>query len=152
MRFRKLAAWTLAALLFVSAILFVLAGRDSQENKRAATTINPLVLSGLFDIRTMADIRVAGRKVVLCGVSFDKPAALEPLVREQARRTFQRSKVDCIQVGGGTPCDGRAAPVFENMPVVQCRRSDGSDIAHELSDLGYLCDVPTQSGGAYRAC
>jgi hypothetical protein len=152
MHFRRLAAWALAALLFVSAILFVLAGSHPQKNKRAAMITNPIMLSGLFDIRTMTDIRVAGRKVVLCGVSFDKPVPLETLVREQARRAFQGSKVVCVQVGGGTPCDGRTPPVFENTPVVQCRRSDGSDIARELSDLGYLCDVPTQSGGAYHAC
>ncbi|MFC3208859.1 hypothetical protein [Aquamicrobium soli] len=154
MTIKSLAIIVVAALCFATLMLFLLVGRGGRDGTRAGTKATTAVamFSGKLDIRTMADFRVAGRRVMLCGVSFSKPASMEPLVREQARSSFQNSEVDCVQVGGGTPCDGRSAPVFEGGPVVQCRGSDGSDIAQVLSESGYLCDVPAQSGGAYKAC
>jgi len=154
MNIKTLAIVIVAALCFATLMLFLLIGNDyrgvRRQSVKAATV--PVTFSGKLDIRSMTNIWAAGRRVVLCGVSFNKPAAMEPLVREQARHAFQGTEVDCVQVGGGTPCDGRAAVVFEGAPVVQCRSSDGSDIAGKFSGLGYLCDVPAQSGGAYNAC
>lgn len=154
MNMKTFAIVAVTALCFVTLMLFLLIdGSDPVMDRQGTKTAqSPVKISGKLDIRVMTDLRVAGRKVILCGVSFNKPAAMEPLVREQARGMFQGSEVDCAQVGAGTPCDGKAATVFEGVPVVQCRRKDGSDIAGELSGAGYLCDIPVQSGGAYTAC
>ncbi len=154
MTIRSLATIVVAALCFATLMLFLLVGRGgpAANHPGGGATNVAAMFSGKLDIRTMVDFRVAGRRVTLCGVSFNKPASMEPLVREQAQNSFQNSEVDCVQVGGGTPCDGRSAPVFEGGPVVQCRGPDGSDIATALSASGYLCDVPAQSGGAYKAC
>ncbi|MGB3900548.1 MAG: hypothetical protein WA973_18580 [Mesorhizobium sp.] len=154
MTIRSLAAIVVAALCFATLMLFLLVGRGEREAPRAGAeaTNAAATFSGKLDIRTMVDLRVGRQRVTLCGVAFNKPASMEPLVREQARSSFQDSEVDCVQVGSGTPCDGRSAPVFEGGPVVQCRGPDGSDIARALSEASYLCDVPAQSGGAYKAC
>ncbi len=154
MTIRSLAIVVVAALCFATLMLFLLVGRDERRTTHAGAeaTKAAATFSGKLDIRTMVDLRVGRQRVTLCGVSFSKPASMEPLVRKQARSSFQNSEVDCVQVGGGTPCDGRSAPVFEGGPVVQCRGPDGSDIATALSASGYLCDVPAQSGGAYKAC
>jgi hypothetical protein len=145
---------SLAALCFAAAMLYLLASDGAQrpEDRSGSAVSPPMTIGGRLDIRTMADLRVGGRKVVLCGVTFSRPPSLEPFMREQARRTFQGNEVNCVQVGGGTPCDGRAAPSYEGLPVVQCKRPDGADLARVLSDSGYLCDVPAQSGGTYHAC
>lgn len=110
------------------------------------------MFSGKLDIRTMDDLRVGGRKVLLCGVAFTRSRGLEPIVRDQARRAYQGQQLDCIQVGGGTPCDGRASPVFGDAVVAQCRTAQGGDLAHQLSSDGYLCDLPAQSGSIYKGC
>lgn len=153
MPIRRLILLALAALFFATAMLYLLTDRrGGPRTEKSAVAAEPVAFGGKLDIRTMADLRVGGRKVMLCGVSFNRPASLEPLAREQARQVFQGREVNCVQVGGGTPCDGRVAPVFQDVPVMQCREADGSDIARALSDSGYLCDVPMQSGGAYHAC
>jgi hypothetical protein len=154
MTLRKLTLLVLASLCFATLMLYLLVGRSHREaGRHDFAAAKPAVeFSGRLDIRTMTDLRVHGRKMMLCGVLYAKPASMEPLVREQARRMFQGTEVECVQVGGGTPCDGRAAPSFDGAIVAQCRTKDGSDIARKLSDSGYLCDLPAQSGGVYHAC
>lgn len=151
---RTFAFLAFAALCFATLMLYLLAGRDQQEAMPggAAAAKPPAMFSGKLDIRTLTDLRVGGRKIMLCGVSFARPASMEPFMREQARRVFQGAEIACVQVGGGTPCDGRAASGFDGAIVAQCRTTDGTDIAGKLADSGYLCDLPAQSGGAYHAC
>lgn len=154
MNIKTFAIIAVAALCFMTLMLYLLIGVRGPDANRQGTkpAQEPLTFSGRLDIRLMTDLRVAGRKVILCGVSFNKPAALEPLVREQARRAFQGTEVECAQVGAGTPCDGNVAASFNAVPVVQCRRQDGADIAGKLSEAGFLCDMPVQSGSVYNAC
>lgn len=149
----RLAILTVVGLCFATLVLYLLVARQGQGGgRREAPPAAPASFSGKLDIRAMDDMRVGGRKLVLCGVTFAKPRAMEQVVREQARRGFQGRQVDCMQVGGGTPCDGRAAASFGGATVAQCRTSEGLDLAREFAERGYLCDLPAQSGGAYRGC
>lgn len=153
MSMKKTAFLLVAVLGFVTLMLYMLAGYDRPKaTSRTETAREAIVFSGKLDIRAMDDLRVGGRKVLLCGVAFTRPRSLEPIVRDQARRAYQGQQLDCIQVGGGTPCDGRASPVFGDAVVAQCRTAQGADLAHQLSSDGYLCDLPAQSGSIYRGC
>jgi micrococcal nuclease len=57
-------------------------------------------------------------------------------------------RVRCVQVGGGTPCDGRSRPTSGNRTVAQCFVGD-LDIAAEMIRGGHACDWPKFSGGYY---
>ncbi|MFC5385295.1 hypothetical protein ACFPLB_04845 [Aquamicrobium segne] len=150
---KKIVFLILAVLGFA---VFILSLLSTQERRRpdqnAPKTAEALVFSGKLDIRTLDDLRIGGRKILLCGVAFKKPRNLEALAREQARKVYQGKTFECVQVGGATPCDGRAASTFGDAIVAQCRAADGGDLAEQLSKDGYLCDLPAQSGGLYRAC
>lgn len=153
MGMKKLAILTLAALGFATLMLYMLGGHNRPATRPAAENVpKALVFSGKLDIRTMDDLRVGGRRILLCGVGFTRPRALEPIVREQARQAHQGRQVDCVQVGGGTPCDGRMGASFEGAVAVQCRTAQGTDLAQEFSEQGYMCGLPTQSGDIYRNC
>lgn len=153
MTMKKMALLVLAALGFATLMLYMLGGQDRSATRPAAGNApEPLAFSGKLDIRAMDDLRVGGRKVMLCGVGFTRPRTLEPIAREQARKGHQGRDLDCVQVGGGTPCDGRVSPTFGDAVVAQCRTAQGTDLAQELSEQGYLCDLPAQSGGTYRNC
>jgi endonuclease YncB( thermonuclease family) len=56
-------------------------------------------------------------------------------------------QVHCLQVGLGTPCDGRSKPVNKKRAVAQCFIGD-KDIAAEMIRLKQACDWPFYSGGA----
>jgi len=119
MGMKKLAILTLAALGFATLMLYMLGGHNRPATRPAAENVpKALVFSGKLDIRTMDDLRVGGRRILLCGVGFTRPRALEPIVREQARQAHQGRQVDCVQVGGGTPCDGRMGASFEGAVAV----------------------------------
>lgn len=153
MSMKKTAFLLVAVLSFATLMLYMLTGHDRVATpSRTETAREAIVFSGKLDIRAMDDLRVGGRKVLLCGVAFTRPRSLEPIVRDQARRAYQGQQLDCIQVGGGTPCDGRASPVFGGAVVAQCRTAQGADLAHQLSSDGYLCDLPAQSGSIYKGC
>ncbi|HMN14344.1 hypothetical protein [Aquamicrobium defluvii] len=150
---KKIVVLILAALGFATLMLYMLTTQNRPLTPSAErNTRQALVFSGKLDIRTMDDLRIGGRKILLCGVGFTRPRALEPMAREQARKAHQRQQFDCVQVGGGTPCDGRMGTSFDGVAVVQCRTAQGADLAQELSEQGYLCDLPAQSGGIYRNC
>lgn len=153
MSIKKGGGLALAALGFATLILYMLAGQKLLEPRREAQTITEaIVFSGKLDIHAMDDLRIGGRKILLCGVAYKKPRHLEAIVRDQARKIYQGKEFDCVQVGGGTPCDGKASPTFGGAIVAQCRSAGGDDLALQLSEGGYLCDLPAQSGGIYRAC
>lgn len=109
-------------------------------------------IEGKLDIRAIDDIRVNGRRILLCGVAFTKPASMRDLMTESAKRDFQARPVACKRIGSGTPCDGNVAATFGDRIVAQCITADGVDIAEAFSKAGYLCDLPGQSGGHYTAC
>jgi endonuclease YncB( thermonuclease family) len=91
----------------------------------------------------------ACHKIRVCGINApekgqpgyrDSGAALENLVKGKAVR--------CVQVGNGTPCDGRSKPTNRDRIVAQCF-VDGADIAATLVEQGFACDWIKFSGGVY---
>ncbi|MCX2697385.1 hypothetical protein [Ochrobactrum chromiisoli] len=154
MSIKKTILLLLVFLCFISFVLYLLA----EQRKIARSNINdtqstdPIHLSGQLNINSLSDLRVSGRKIALCGVSFTKPRQFEDLMLAGARRSLQGSEVKCTQVGGGTPCDGNSATRFGEVIVVQCLTSDKRDVARILSEEGIFCDLPAQSGGYYRPC
>jgi micrococcal nuclease len=88
-------------------------------------------------------------KVRLCGVNapergeagyHDSKAALTDLVKGKVVR--------CVQVGAGTPCDGRSKPTNRDRIVAQCFVG-GFDLAAALVAQGHACDWVKFSGGIY---
>jgi endonuclease YncB( thermonuclease family) len=67
---------------------------------------------------------------------------------ELLRRLVEGKSVRFIQVGGGTPCDGRSKPTNYDRIVAQCF-ADGADVAVPLVEQGFVCDWVKFSGGAY---
>ena len=154
MNMRKVTVLVLMGLCFCTLILYLLVDyRQGAPSIRANTALETsLRFSGRLTIQSMSDLRVAGRKIILCGVSFTKSKQIEKLVLESARRAFQGTEVKCVQVGGGTPCDGKAAKRFGDAMVAQCFVEDQGDLALRLRERGFLCDLPAQSGGRYKGC
>jgi hypothetical protein len=54
----------------------------------------------------------------------------------------------CVQVGAGTPCDGRSKPTNHDRVVAQCFTDQG-DISALLAAKGLACDWVKFSGGRY---
>ena len=91
----------------------------------------------------------ACHKIRLCGA--DAPEKGEPGYQPSAealRRLVEGKVVRCIQVGNGTPCDGRSKPTNYDRIVAQCF-VDGADIAVPMVEQGFACDWVKFSGGAY---
>jgi endonuclease YncB( thermonuclease family) len=89
----------------------------------------------------------ACHKIRLCGA--DAPEKGEPGYQESAKalkRLVQDKPVRCIQVGDGTPCDGRSKPTNHDRIVAQCF-ADGAAVP--LVEEGFACDWVKFSGGIY---
>lgn len=89
-------------------------------------------------------------RIRFCGI--DAPEQGEPGYAE-SRNALQMlisgKSINCIQVGNGTPCDGRSKPTNGGRIVAQCF-IDGRDIATMMIRDGYACDWIKFSGGHYR--
>ncbi|MGH6804867.1 MAG: thermonuclease family protein [Methyloceanibacter sp.] len=91
----------------------------------------------------------ACHKIRLCGA--DAPEQGEPGDQRSAealRQLVEGKIVRCIQVGNGTPCDGRSKPTSHDRIVAQCF-VDGADIAAHMVEQGFACDWIKFSGGTY---
>ena len=97
-------------------------------------------------------------RIRLCGI--DAPEAECPGHSEAhaaLRALVEGKNIRCIQVGGGTVCDGRSKPRIGHRIVAQCFL-DGVDVAARLVEIGLACDWTKFSGGYYsrsgkgRAC
>jgi endonuclease YncB( thermonuclease family) len=91
----------------------------------------------------------ACHKIRICGI--DAPEKGEPGYYESAealRKLVEGKAVRCVQVGNGTPCDGRSKPTNHDRIVAQCF-ADGADIASRMVEQGLACDWVKFSGGAY---
>jgi endonuclease YncB( thermonuclease family) len=91
-------------------------------------------------------------RVRFCGV--DSPERRQPgysEASEELGRLTMGKDARCIQVGGGTPCDGRSPPISRDRIVAQCFVDD-RDIAMEMICSGNAKDWPKFSGGYYSAC
>jgi micrococcal nuclease len=96
----------------------------------------------LCDGNTCTDMR-------LCGI--DAPERGCPCYDEATKALqalVQGKQVKCIQVGGGTPCDGKSPPTNRNRVIAQCF-VDGTDIGGILVERGLACDWERFSGGYY---
>lgn len=152
---RKFALLVLLALVFVALALAVTLhyrDRGRETHKPAVRQAAAGPLEGVLSIVSLSDFRVAGKAIVLCGVANQKPAGLQPLLLDTARKAFQGQRVNCVPVGQGTPCDGRASASFGRTAVMQCKTSAGVDVAADLAEKGILCGLSAQTGGAYRSC
>jgi endonuclease YncB( thermonuclease family) len=90
-------------------------------------------------------------KIRLCGVDApekgtagarEASAALSAMISGKSLR--------CVQVGDGTPCDGRSAPTSYDRVVAQCFVG-GADVSVSMVERGNACDWTRFSGGAYSA-
>jgi endonuclease YncB( thermonuclease family) len=91
----------------------------------------------------------ACHKIRLCGA--DAPEKGEPGYERSAqalRQLVDGKVVRCVQVGNGTPCDGRSKPTNYDRIVAQCF-VEGTDIAVPMVEQGFACDWVKFSGGAY---
>jgi endonuclease YncB( thermonuclease family) len=88
-------------------------------------------------------------RIRLCGI--DAPERTCPgygAAREGLRAVAEGKQARCIQVGSGTPCDGKSKPTSYNRIVAQCF-VDGTDVAGSLVERGLACDWERFSGGYY---
>lgn len=86
----------------------------------------------------------------LCGI--DSPEAGHaggPEATAKMAELIRGKDVQCVQVGEGTPCDGRSRPTSRKRIVAQCF-AEGSDLAKEMVCSGHAVDWPKFSGGYYR--
>jgi endonuclease YncB( thermonuclease family) len=89
------------------------------------------------------------QKFRICGINA--PEAGEPgynEARDALGKLVEGKAVRCLQVGGGTPCDGRSKPTNRDRIVAQCF-ADGDDVAKQLVERAYACDWVRFSGGYY---
>ena len=94
-----------------------------------------------------------GNKIIsvrLCGI--DSPEARHvggPEASAKMAKIIAGKEVQCVQVGGGTPCDGLSRSTSHKRIVAQCF-VDGLDLAKEMVCSGHAVDWPKFSGGYYR--
>ncbi|MES0157600.1 hypothetical protein NKJ81_29165 [Mesorhizobium sp. M0018] len=153
MPIKKIGLLALIACAFSVWFLVIIVKRGTDLDARPlsqSAVLEPF--AGQLAIRSIDDLRVAGRKIVLCGVAVTKPQSIRAMVTEAARRDYQGLALTCKPVGAGTPCDGNIAAKFGDALVVQCLTSDGTDLAAKLVEAGILCGQPAQAGSTYKSC
>ncbi|MET2827808.1 hypothetical protein [Mesorhizobium shangrilense] len=151
MSFRKIGLLALVVLVFtVGFMAIIMQQKGAPPPPKPVAVVQPF--DGKLNIQAIDDLRVGGRKILLCGAAFTKPQALRQLITQAARRDYQGLAVTCKPVGAGTPCDGKVASRFGDALVVQCLTPDGADLAARLTQGGMLCGQPAQAGDAYKPC
>jgi micrococcal nuclease len=88
-------------------------------------------------------------RIRLCGIDAPEqrcPGYVE--ARAALRGIAEGKAVRCIQVGEGTPCDGRSKLTNRERIIAQCFVED-PDIAGVLVKQGLVCDWRKFSGGYY---
>ncbi|UDL91641.1 hypothetical protein LGH82_10610 [Mesorhizobium sp. PAMC28654] len=148
---KRVGIFTLVTVLFAVAFLgIIVSQKGAPPPPKRLAVVRPF--EGKLNIQSIDDLRVGGRKILLCGAAFTKPQALRQLITQAARRDYQGLGVACKPVGAGTPCDGKVASRFGDAFVVQCLMPDGADLAARLTQGGMLCGQPAQAGDAYKPC
>src|ERR1700761_4211627 len=92
------------------------------------------VVDGDTIVLHVGDKAVAVR---LCGI--DAPEARHaggPEAATKMKSLVANKEVQCVQVGDGTPCDGRSKPFNHKRVVAQCF-VDGIDISKEMVCSGH---------------
>jgi micrococcal nuclease len=96
-----------------------------------------------------------GDKIIpvrLCGI--DSPEARHaggPEASAKMAEIIAGKEVQCVQVGGGTPCDGRSKSTSHKRIVAQCF-VDGVDISKEMVCSGHAVDWPKLFSAGYYRC
>lgn len=130
------------AVISTSLLIGVAVGAQAEEYKGAADRI----VDG--DTFWICD-DVACTKIRLCGIDAPERGDAGYSEATTALSDFLSDNfVHCIQVGGGTPCDGRSAPTNGDRVVAQCMAA-GEDVASKLVNAGFACDWERFSGGYY---
>src|SRR5262245_58914261 len=89
------------------------------------------------------------KRIRLCGI--DAPERECPgygKATRELRALVGGKQVRCIQVGAGTPCDGRSKPENRGPIIAQCF-VESTDVAGTLVERGFACDWERFSGGHY---
>lgn len=150
---KKIGLLALVALAFAVGFFVIILEKGTpvrSQRPKPQAALEPF--DGKLSIQAVDDLRVAGRKILLCGVAFTKPRSMRAMLTEAARRDYQGLALTCKPVGTGTPCDGKVASKFGGAIVVQCLTSDGTDLAAKLAENGILCGQPAQAGSTYKSC
>jgi endonuclease YncB( thermonuclease family) len=138
------------AVLSISLVAIVVTSAVAQLSGQAT------VIDG-DDIELRADAGLP-KRIRLCGI--DAPEQRCPGYGDaikELRALVEGKQVRCIQVGAGTPCDGRSKPTNRDRIVAQCF-VENTDVAGRLVERGVACDWEGFSGGHYsrngkgRAC
>ena len=148
----RLGIIALGVVMFSGAFLGLIRYQQATRVLANAPPAKPVSLAGKLDVHTADDLRVAGRRIRLCGVTVNAPASIRNMVTDAIKREFQGMDLTCAGVGAGTPCDGQLASAPDGAVVVQCRDKDGRDIAALLVERRLFCGNPAQAGQAYAAC
>jgi micrococcal nuclease len=130
------------ALLSISCVAAI-AASDAAEFSGRATVVDG------DDLRLCTESGSCETRIRLCGVDAPErecPGYSEARAGLQA--LVQGKQLRCIQVGSGTPCDGRSRPTNRDRIVAQCF-VDGKDVAGSLVERGLACDWERFSGGHY---
>jgi len=91
----------------------------------------------------------ACRKMRLCGINAPERGEVGFRRATAALKVIVLTKeVRCVQVGNGTPCDGRSRPTHRDRIVAQCFLVE-IDIAELMVRRGSACDWVKYSGGYY---
>lgn len=92
---------------------------------------------------------VACHKVRLCGIDAPESGKSGAAAATLKLTNLAYNKpVRCVQVGNGTPCDGRSKRISRDRIVAQCFVG-AIDIAAAMVRDGRACDAVRYSGGAY---
>ena len=93
----------------------------------------------------------ACHKIRVCGINApERGEAGSHELRDALAGLMKGIQIRCVQVGEGTPCDGRSKPTNGDRIVAQCYLGNGSvDIADQMVKQGFACDWVKFSGGRY---
>jgi endonuclease YncB( thermonuclease family) len=94
----------------------------------------------------------ACHKIRLCGIDAPEQGDAGYAESGEALRSLVAGmNVRCVQVGDGTPCDGRSKPMNRDRIVAQCFAGE-ADIAGALVALRAACDWTKFTRGHYSKC
>jgi endonuclease YncB( thermonuclease family) len=120
--------------------------RAGANYKGTATVVD----GNMFDLSTDSK----KNRIRLCGIGA--PEADEkggPEATEALKALIESKAVRCVQVGGGTPCDGRARPISRKRVVARCYVVEAGkpdkEVATEMVCSGHAADWPRFSNGYY---
>jgi hypothetical protein len=155
--FTSMSKWVGIGILIVSAfavgfLAIIVMQRDTQRSAAQQGNPVPKPFEGTLAVYAIDDLRVANRRIALCGTAPPRPSSVWSLAAESMRRDFRGIALSCKPVGSGTPCDGKTGAQLGQAIVVQCLMPDGADLAAVLAQKGLLCGQAPIVGSLYKNC